>query len=792
MSAPRTSSTPRTSFTSVRETAVQELTRRVCQAIDDTTAGFDNENDANAHCFLPRTELADIFDRWSLQRLIRELIVVRASSGSASADEESDGDGILLANLESTINRYVQRTIGRPPRLALLALFLYDGRPSLHALFMRWLGLPDFPSDNDLPLDDGMLEANGFPADCHRSILNSQNIFRPVLIRQDLHQEFRDWDRLPYISKPKPIKDGSSGSVYSVEIARGHWEINNLDRYIPGNPDAPLPVAIKVFKDVSWGRSREEATEDFRVERKILDQIRVSKIKHEMVMLDLGSITILDGANQPVSHSLMFKLATFSLAEFLKDERRHAKYSTRSVLFSKLVDVTEALAYLHDHLDILHLDIKPDNILVFEKGTSHQDNEDGAGDELVWKLSDFGLARKKNDDARMGLRGRDAGRHESKSSDVSAVRHAGLYQAPEVQERESSGVGGRSDVWSMGCVTLMVLAFMTRGVAEVENLWSKLPVDFQQQGGRQRLFYDRSDSYLWEEGRGFKYKYMPDFAPDIGDIPGTSGPLQAAVHPLVISWSNTLHGSYMDPVEKDLVKDILGVIFRRVLLIDRSRRIKATPLAGEMADFHERWRLFEQGMEHPGRIRNTPHPTGAGNLGVTLKADPEPPEVEKKIVVPSKQPIGPLLETPLPHSNLCRAIIGNDYSNVRNELAGDDGVELLKKECASCNVYPIHKALRNRAYKSLQALVEKSDPVVTKLACPESGGQTAVELASQDSGDSKALEIFLDYHAIFNVTKEFYDERERDLNDESRAFLKEMCQKSPIKSRKRGFLKRWI
>ncbi|KAB2104180.1 hypothetical protein AG0111_0g7368 [Alternaria gaisen] len=783
MSAPRTSSTPRMSFTSVRETAVQELTRRICQAIDDTTAGFDNENDANAHCFLPRTELADIFDRWSLQRLIRELIVVRASSGSASADEESDGDGVLPTNLESTINRYVQRTIGRPPRLALLALFLYDGRPSLHALFMRWLGLPDFPSDNDLPLDDGILEANGFPSDCHRSILNSQNIFRPVLIRQDLHQEFRDWDRLPYISKPVPIKDGSSGSVYSVKIARGHWEINNLDRYIPGNPDAPLPVAIKVFKDVSWGRSREEATEDFQVERKILDQIRVSKIKHEMVMLDLGSITILDGANQPVSHSLMFKLATFSLAEFLKDERRHAKYSTRSVLFSKLVDITEALAYLHHHLDILHLDIKPDNILVFEKGTSRKDNEDGAGDELVWKLSDFGLARNKGAEARFGLGGRNLGNHESLSSEVEAVRHAGPYQPPEVQERESSGVGRRSDVWSMGCVTLMVLAFMTSGVAEVDNLWSKLPVDFQQRGGRQRLFYDRSDSYLWEEGRAFKYRYMPDFDPDIGDIPGTSGPLQAAVHPLVISWSNMLYDAYAHSAEKTLVQDILEVVFRDVLLINRSRRMRASELAEKMGNLQKRWKSFEQGMDHSNNPSDGPRSGSANSHKPALNGIPKPPEVEDSID-PSNLPAA---ETPLPHSNLCRAIIGNNYSNVRNELAGDDGVELLKKECASCNVYPIHMALRNRAYKSLQALVEKSDPVVVKLACPESGGQTAVELASQDSGDSKALEIFLDYHAIFNVTKEFYDERRSDLNKQSREYLREMWERSPTQSEKRGF-----
>ena len=270
-----TSSTPRTSFTSVRETAVQKLTRLIGQAVDDTTAGFDddNEDDANAHCFLPRTDLEDILDQLSLQRLIRELIIVRANPGSAPAVEEGDGDGVPPANLENTIDDYVSRSIGHPSRLALLALFLHEERPSLHALFTDWLiyAWPNFPSDDDIPLDQRILKANKFPPDCYRSILKNQNIFRPVLIRRDLHQEFRTRDRLPYIGKPKPIKDGSSGSVLNVTIARGHWEIESNGDYISGNPNGPLVVAIKVFREVPNGRSRKEATEDFQDECKILD-----------------------------------------------------------------------------------------------------------------------------------------------------------------------------------------------------------------------------------------------------------------------------------------------------------------------------------------------------------------------------------------------------------------------------------------------------------------------------------------------------------------------------------------
>ena len=232
------------------------------------------------------------------------------------------------------------------------------------------------------------------------------------------------------------------------------------------------------------------------------------------------------------------------------------RYRKRNVLFAKLVDIVEALAYLHYNLNILHLDIKPNNILVFERGSSRQDTENEDEEELLWKLSDFGLAREKNAKARVGLGRRDSDCHESRSSGVSATRPAGPYQAPEVQQRGSSEVGRRSDVWSMGCVTLMVLAFVTSGATEVEKLRNKLTVDFQQWGGSQNLFYYRSDSYLWESRRGFRYTFLRDFNPDIGDIPGTDDTLQAAVHPLVIIWSNVLYDSYARPVERALVRNI--------------------------------------------------------------------------------------------------------------------------------------------------------------------------------------------------------------------------------------------
>ncbi|EDU48823.1 SPS1, Serine/threonine protein kinase [Pyrenophora tritici-repentis] len=488
-----------TNSTSVRETTVRELTIRICQAVDTTKGKLKDEE---ARPFLPKTDLKDILDGLSLQRLITEL--VRANSGFAPV--VGDGDSVSPSNQDTTIDNYVYRTIGTPnhpecpPRVALLALFLYAERPLLLSHFTKWLinPWPGFPSDENIPLDKPTLIANRFPSDCYRSIFDYQNIFRPVLLRQDENNKLRSWDRLPYIGRCELIKEGSSGSVYRVEIAQGHWEIKSGGHYIPGNPDRPLVMAIKEFRKVPNGRTIEEATKDFHDELGILKEIHGSRIKHEMVMLDLGSITIRDGEGIPVSHSIIFELATFSLGDFLKTEKAEKRRKT-SVLFAKLADLVKALEHLHRDLDLLHLDIKPDNILVFEGEPSNQDNEKEDEEKLLWKLSDFGLARKKRDKARVGLGGHywHSSYQESRSSNISATRPAGVYQAPEVQQPGSSGVGKRSDVWSMGCVTLMVLAFATYSVPGVKELESQLFVKFKHWGGSQSLFYHRSDSYLW-------------------------------------------------------------------------------------------------------------------------------------------------------------------------------------------------------------------------------------------------------------------------------------------------------
>lgn len=68
-----------------------------------------------------------------------------------------------------------------------------------------------------------------------------------------------------------------------------------------------------------------------------------------------------------------------SLKKSIDSHRKLQKVFREQDIRRVLVDILQALSELHS-IDIVHLDIKPDNILISQKGT--------------YKLSDFGLSRR--------------------------------------------------------------------------------------------------------------------------------------------------------------------------------------------------------------------------------------------------------------------------------------------------------------------------------------------------------------------------------------------------------------
>lgn len=772
-----------TSVNLARESQVEQLARELRKAVGRTVENIP-QRDRQSRRFLPKNDLARILTDKSLDLLFRELVCVQSSSGvvdvpqaitSDVADEQNDPCPTCA---DEIIEKCIQATTGTPSRMSLIALFLYQDRPELLLLFLEWL-TSEFdqhaaehdhfiPSDESMPFTELELFDYRVPKRYHASILEEQASFKPLTLQKLKHHDISTSERLPFMGSQESIKSGSQGHVVKAVIAESHWEIQEDEaqkdsNFVPGNPNSTRIVALKIFKAVEPVRDMLEATEDFEIELNILKELRKYQTKHEMIMLDLGSITESDDTGSPIRHSLIFELANFSLDDLLKSRNRAREDILPSRLLASLVDIVEVLECLHNKLGTLHLDIKPDNILIFE---TYSGSERSKQYELTWKLSDFGLARKKAaKKRRVGPAQTSTGT--SRKSTLPATRPTGLYQAPEIQEQETSQAGQGSDVWSIGCITLMVLAFITDGSEAVMGLETFLMVDFLERGDREPLFYISSDSYLWEDRTAYACCYLPDQTPNADIIPGTGKQLSAALHPHLIYWSNRLlRASYDRRPAQRFVLDLLKVVFGTVLRVDRNQRIGATELRDRLAEIQQDWKSYDlapgsyeyrdisaelylpQNRRSQERMTQTRDSAVATQEQVQAQAETTAPHVEMKVTQMQQQ--------------LCYAIERDDAVSVR--LLLERNPEMLSQLCPGAGRYPIHRALFKNTYNALEALLEKASLDITNLTCSR---RTALDLAL-DSGKAAALDCIRKHRDKFDFPPELYKKRKNGLGSEAR------------------------
>ncbi|KAH7382542.1 kinase-like domain-containing protein, partial [Phaeosphaeria sp. MPI-PUGE-AT-0046c] len=495
MNGQRRPSSPRSSTSSqpLHGIVAQHISDEIKAAIKSTTPGI-SENLVQIRRFLPKGDLQTILNLQILKSYLWELFGDIVEPRKTLKEGVLTGGGHEPTGLDKLIDNALTLITGDtargiPSRRALLALFLYQRRTGLLAIFKSWLlsQQTDFPSDDDLPFSQQSLEEARIPDRYSEYFRDYQSIFTPVVLKQGRNQTFTSNHRLPYIGTHLTEQEGSSGIVYTRKVAPYHWEVQlSNGGHTPDETVNPTILALKVF---NGGLSRQEARADFEIERKILEDLRNSNITHKMILLHWGSITIQDEQGPPIEHSLIFECATYSLEEFLMGEKGVETAWVASQLLAKLADIVQALTCLHDNFDTLHLDIKPDNILVFVKAST-------GGPDFDWKISDFGLARKRNAKPRAGHL-LDLNRSTSRSASVLATRNAGRYQAPEIQQRNASKAGQKSDVWSMGCVALMVLGFAINGSTMVTDLTHGLQVEYKNATGFDSFFYVTNDSYQW-------------------------------------------------------------------------------------------------------------------------------------------------------------------------------------------------------------------------------------------------------------------------------------------------------
>jgi serine/threonine protein kinase len=136
-----------------------------------------------------------------------------------------------------------------------------------------------------------------------------------------------------------------------------------------------------------------------------------------------------------------------------------------------------------------HLDFKPENILVFWPGDGLY--EDRRAKKPVrkpnvglWKITDFGISRTRTEPRPQvhSLYPTDTvGGTTREHSSMDATRAAGPFQPPEA--RKEGRVSWSTDMWSFGCVAVLVLAFILGGPEKVIEL------------DRQRMCHE--NDYFW-------------------------------------------------------------------------------------------------------------------------------------------------------------------------------------------------------------------------------------------------------------------------------------------------------
>ncbi|KAK1752733.1 kinase-like domain-containing protein [Echria macrotheca] len=374
--------------------------------------------------------------------------------------------------------------------------------------------------------------------------ISKQACFSTVVIRK--REEVRviapESQRLPYLEE-QALGSGAFGTVVKVKIAKGHF----FDPQTKAENTEPLELARKDYLLSSEFPARGE--------REIMEKILTSSsVSCNNIVENYGSLEV-----GPMTYSLFMPLAMFDLRQSMMIHHRARPRSAAEK--AKIIECAEGLAaglnFLHTEMQTAdreqmvcyHMDLKPSNILVFREVRLGEDR-------LVWKLSDFGMARVK-------IRRRDQDverekdfnswfvrRQAKKPSDSSLSntlnrRQEGTYLAPE-SISASKSMGTASDVWSLACVLSVVFAYLEEGSDGVER-YQDARTDHPKADGYDRFFI-RSMT----------------FSP-------------SKVHPEIHKWHSRLidEAGKRNPDEGEAVKTMLRFLEDKVFEMDPGKRCGA-------------------------------------------------------------------------------------------------------------------------------------------------------------------------------------------------------------------------
>ncbi|KAH8894399.1 kinase-like protein [Thozetella sp. PMI_491] len=285
--------------------------------------------------------------------------------------------------------------------------------------------------------------------DHHDDFLRERHYFTAVVIREGTEYVLGVSQRMPYVGNGVVVGKGANGEVTKHHIARGHLYLKRT-----GRTDG-LSVAKK---HLNHGPNLEN-------EVMILKRVRESVLGYHG---DIRIATTISLIYEKGSCAALSICSASDLNKILEKDETATRIHNGTVkaAVKKIRDLASALEFLHQKLSgkpgdsvvaYCHMDIKPDNILVYDIPTGQVEPTDLAEQ---WKLTDFGISSLSTVQSRWTSGGpRERGEPRvTYTVGTNTRQRGGIYQPPEVDKDNEKDMGRGSDIWSLGCVFAEVLA----------------------------------------------------------------------------------------------------------------------------------------------------------------------------------------------------------------------------------------------------------------------------------------------------------------------------------------------